>query len=113
VWQALTDREQLRSWFPADVIVDGGRWRVGASTTFSFPPEVIDLTLDGEVLEVDKPKLLAFSWGEDTLRFELSPHDGGTRLVLIDELPAGAAARNAASWEQCLDRLAGREPAPD
>jgi hypothetical protein len=27
--------------------------------------------------------------------------------VLIDALPAGAAARSAAGWEECLDRLAG------
>jgi uncharacterized protein YndB with AHSA1/START domain len=113
VWQALTQREQLRSWFPTDVIVDGGRWEVGATITFPFPPEVLDLTLTGEVLEVDEPNLLAFTWGDDTLRFELFPEADGTRLVLFDELPAEAAARNAAGWENCLDRLAGLEPAPD
>jgi uncharacterized protein YndB with AHSA1/START domain len=111
VWQALTDREQLRSWFPCDVVVSGGRWEPGAAIEFPFPPEVIDMTLTGQVLEVDEPKRLAFTWGEETLRFELTPEDGGTRLVLIDELPAGAAARNAAGWEDCLDRLAGRTPA--
>jgi uncharacterized protein YndB with AHSA1/START domain len=113
VWQALTDREQLRSWFPSDVVVSGGRWEAGAAITFPFPPEVIDVTLSGEVLEVDEPRLLAFTWGEETLRFELSPEGDGTRLVLVDELPPGAAARNAAGWETCLDRLAGLEPAPD
>jgi uncharacterized protein YndB with AHSA1/START domain len=113
VWRALTERDELRSWFPSDVIVEGGRWEVGASITFPFPPEVIDMTLTGEVLDVDEPRLLAFTWGEDTLRFELSPQDGGTRLVLIDELPPGAAARNAAGWETCLDRLAGLEPDAD
>jgi uncharacterized protein YndB with AHSA1/START domain len=113
VWQALTEREQLRSWFPSDVIVSGGRWEVGAAITFPFPPEVMDLTLAGEVLDVDEPHVLAFTWGEDTLRFELSADTDGTRLVLIDELPPGAAARNAAGWERCLDRLAGLEPAPD
>jgi uncharacterized protein YndB with AHSA1/START domain len=113
VWRALTEREQLRSWFPCDVIVGGGRWEVGAAITFPFPPEVMDLTLTGEVLEVDEPNVLAFTWGEETLRFELAAEGGGTRLVLIDELPADAAARNAAGWEQCLDRLEGREPAPD
>jgi uncharacterized protein YndB with AHSA1/START domain len=113
VWRALTEREQLRSWFPCDVIVDGGRWEVGATITFPFPPEFMDLTLNGEVLEVDEPNVLAFTWGEDTLRFELSPEEDGTRLVLVDELPAGAAARNAAGWENCLDRLAGLEPADD
>ena len=73
----------------------------------------MDLTLNGEVLEVDEPNLLAFTWGEDTLRFELAPDDDGTRLVRVDELPADAAARNAAGWDNCLDRLAGLEPAHD
>jgi uncharacterized protein YndB with AHSA1/START domain len=112
VWEAITDRDQLRSWFPCDVIVDGGRWEVGSAIAFRFPAEVIDMTLTGEVLAVDAPNLLAFRWGEETLRFELCPDDGGTRLVLIDELPAGSAARNAAGWEVCLDRLAGLNPDP-
>jgi hypothetical protein len=42
------------------------------------------------------------------LRFELYPEGPGTRLVLIDQLQASAAARNAAGWEDCLDLLAGR-----
>ena len=113
VWRALTEREQLRSWFPSDVMVDGGEWVVGAAVTFAFPPEVIDMTLQGKVLEVNEPYLLAFTWGEETLRFELEEQDGGTRLVLTDELPAGAAARNAAGWETCLDMLAGLTPSSD
>jgi uncharacterized protein YndB with AHSA1/START domain len=111
VWRALTEREQLRSWFPSDVILDGGRWEVGATITFPFPPEIMDLTFTGEVLEVDEPNLLVFTWGDDTLHFELSPEENGTRLVLVDELPADSAARNAAGWENCLDRLEGLEPA--
>jgi uncharacterized protein YndB with AHSA1/START domain len=110
VWRAITDREELRSWFPCDVFVTGGQWVVGASITFAFPPDVIDLTLTGEVLAVDVPRLLVYTWGEETLRFELSDDDGGTRLVLVDELSPGAAARNAAGWEDCLDRLVGVEP---
>jgi hypothetical protein len=65
------------------------------------------MTLTGKVLEADEPDLLVFTWGEETLRFELSAAGGGTRLVLIDTLPADAAARNAAGWDVCLDRLAG------
>jgi uncharacterized protein YndB with AHSA1/START domain len=105
VWRALTDRTELRAWFPCDVIVAGGTWQPGASIVFRF--EEHDMTLTGEVLEVDEPRVLAFTWGEDRLRFEMSPRDGGTRLVLVDELPPGAAARNAAGWEVCLDRLVG------
>ncbi|WP_227999958.1 SRPBCC domain-containing protein [Nocardia australiensis] len=113
VWQAITDRDQLRSWFPWDVEVAGGVWKVGATITFHLVSEDGEMTLPGEVFAVDEPKLLAFGWGEEWLRFELSPHGTGTRLVLIDELPPATAARNAAGWEVCLDRLAGIEPAPD
>lgn len=112
VWGALTEREQLRNWFPCDVIVDGGEWRVGAAINFPFSPEEVE-TMTGEVLAIEEPHQLAFTWGEDTLRFELSPHNGGTRLVLINELPPGTAARNAAGWESCLDKLAGIDPAPN
>ena len=107
VWAALTDRDQLATWFPCDVVVAGGVWRPGADITFPFPKDVIDMTLTGRVLQVEEHKLLVFSWGEETLRFELTGNDRGTLLVLIDELPAGAAARNAAGWDVCLDRLAG------
>jgi uncharacterized protein YndB with AHSA1/START domain len=109
VWQALTEREQLKAWFPCDVVVSGGHWRPGAAISFIFGP---DMTVTGEVLQVEEPRLLAYSWGEDILRFELSPHDGGTRLVLFDELPPNTAARNAAGWEECLNLLAGSDPDP-
>jgi uncharacterized protein YndB with AHSA1/START domain len=108
VWRALTDRAQLKEWFPCDVIVEGGRWVVGASITFPFPQEVIEMTLTGTVLSVDEPKLLSYTWGDDeTLRFELYPEGTGTRLVLSDHLRASFAARNAAGWDDCLDRLVG------
>jgi uncharacterized protein YndB with AHSA1/START domain len=114
VWRALTDPEELKAWFPCGVVVEGGRWEAGATITFPFPPEVIDMTLTGEVLTVDEPRLLVYTWGDqETLRFELSPAgDGGTRLLLTDELQAARAARNAAGWDDCLDRLAGLPARP-
>ncbi|MEY9895029.1 uncharacterized protein YndB with AHSA1/START domain [Catenulispora sp. MAP12-49] len=107
VWQALTEREQLKAWFPCDVIVDGGRWEPGAGLSFVFGPEADGLTMKGEVLEAREPESLAFTWGEETLRFTLSPQGTGTLLVLVDELRPGIAARNAAGWEACLELLAG------
>ena len=112
VWRAITDREALRSWFPCDVLVAGGRWVEGATITFEFPSDVIDLTLTGTVLAVDEPHLLAFTWGEETLRFELAEDVAGTRLVLVDVLAPAIAARNAAGWDDCLDRLVGRDADP-
>jgi hypothetical protein len=52
-------------------------WVPGAEISFAFDPDVMDLTLGGEVL------------------------------------PANAAARNAAGWDSCLDRLVGLAPETD
>jgi len=109
VWQALTDRDQLKAWFPCDVIVDGGTWHPGATITFPFGPEPDAMTLKGEVLEAREPESLAFTWGEETLRFTLAPEGEGTLLVLVDELRPGIAARNAVGWDDCLDLLAGQK----
>jgi uncharacterized protein YndB with AHSA1/START domain len=112
VWSDLTDRDRLRTWFPCDVIVKGGAWRVGATISFPFPVEVIDMTLRGEVLECEEQTRLSYTWGDDVLTFELHADKESTTLVLRNELDASAAARNAAGWDDCLDRLAGRPVSP-
>lgn len=107
VWRALIDREELRSWFPCDIVTE--EWKVGASLRFVFRGgEWHDLA--GTVLECDEPRTLAFTWGDETLRFELTEVEGGTRLVFCDELEAAFAARNAAGWDVCFERLEGRVP---
>ena len=113
VWQALTEREQLKAWFPCDVVVAGGRWEAGAGISFLFGPEAGDLVMKGEVVEAREPESLVFTWGEETLHFTLTPQGTGTLLVLVDELRPGVAARNAAGWDACLDMLAGGAPDKD
>jgi uncharacterized protein YndB with AHSA1/START domain len=110
VWRALTDPEELAAWFPCQVIAEG--WTAGATLRFVFPTGGVP-ELSGTVLEAHEPRLLSFTWGTETLRFELSPSGRGTLLVMTDELDRPIAARNAAGWEGCLDRLAGRVPADD
>ena len=111
VWRALTDPEELKAWFPSEIVTE--RWEVGAQLTFVFP-ENPEFTMTGTVLELDEPRLLVYTWGGDTLRFELSATEsGGTRLVLIDELAPDVAARTAAGWQLCLERLAGTTPPRD
>jgi len=64
--------------------------------------------MKGEVTEFDPPSSLAFSWGEDHLRFELTPAHAGAQTdlcftVLLDT--ADKAARDGAGWHVCLDGL--------
>lgn len=103
VWRAVTDPEEMRAWFPTRIVVD--EWRIGAEITHHFDEHDID-PLPGTVLEWDPPRRVRFTWGTDTIGFELAPApDGGTVFVLTEELGASIAARNAAGWEVCLDHL--------
>jgi uncharacterized protein YndB with AHSA1/START domain len=103
VWRAVTDPAEMRAWFPTRIEI--GEWKAGAELTHYFDGHDID-PLPGTVLEWDPPHRVSFTWGTDTIGFELtSASDGGTIFVLTEELGANAAARNAAGWETCLDQL--------
>jgi uncharacterized protein YndB with AHSA1/START domain len=102
VWRSLTEPAELGHWFPSQV---SGDLRVGGTLRFCFPGHEIPDT-EGEVVELEPPRLLAFWWGTELLRFELSPQEGGTLLRLTHVLTAAdQAARDAAGWHVCLDRL--------
>jgi uncharacterized protein YndB with AHSA1/START domain len=104
-WRAVTDPAEMGVWFPTRIDIEGGQWKPGARLTHYFDGHDID-PLPGTVLEWDPPHRARFTWGTDTIGFELTPApDGGTIFVLTEELSANAAARNAAGWDACLDRL--------
>lgn len=108
VWRAVTDPTEMKHWFPAAVEAE---LRPGAPMRFVFPEEaVVDGAWDGEVLEVDEPKVFMFRWNADVLRIELIPDGDGCRLVFSQTLGGGrvgflAAGRTAAGWDTCLDQL--------
>jgi uncharacterized protein YndB with AHSA1/START domain len=111
VWRAVTDPVEMRSWFPTRIEID--EWKVGATLTHHFDGHEID-PLPGVVEEWDPPRRVRFTWGEDTIGFELASNPGGgTVFVLTEQLGAPHAARNAAGWEACLDRLEHREDGPN
>jgi uncharacterized protein YndB with AHSA1/START domain len=114
VWRAITEADQLAKWFPDTI---DGEFGPGAEVRF---PKFVEMGLPavGKVTDYDPPRLLAFTWGPSTLRFELEPEGEGCRLTFTDALPREETAKNAAGWEVCLDdleaMLAGADPgAPD
>lgn len=102
VWAALTEPELLDGWFPARV---EGSFEVGAELRFPFPKGEAP-TETGTVTECDRPRLLAYTWGAQLLRFELEPDGEGTRLRVSHELPREETAKVAAGWEVKFDELA-------
>jgi len=106
VWNALTEPDRLAAWFPQNVAYEGER-APGGKLRFSWP-ESDDPPFGGEILAYDPPRLLEYTWEDETLRWELRPDgEGGTVLVLADAMDdRDRAARNAAGWHACLDALA-------
>lgn len=103
VWQALSDPVSLRAWFPNELHGDRSE---GAPLRFTFPGKGDQGAFEGQMRTWDPPRALAFRWGEDELRFELNPEADGTRLTLVDTIDdVSRAARDAAGWHECLDRL--------
>lgn len=85
VWRALTDPDELEAW----LMKNDFEPRVGHRFQFRDEPRpgwrgIVDC----EVLEVEEPRRLAYTWrgdeeGEPTVvTFTLDPADGGTRLRL-------------------------------
>lgn len=102
VWRAVTEADAMRAWFPTRIEID--RWEAGATLIHHFEGQDAE-PLPGTVLECVEPSRLVFTWGDDTIAFELIAAEGGTRFILTEELSAAHAARNAAGWEVCLERL--------
>ncbi len=111
VWRAVTSPEHLGAWFPSAVELElrpGGAMR--------FPAFAGDDGEAGMVERVEAPHLLAFTWGQDRMTFELSPDGDGTRFVLSHAFDDRAGAASfATGWESCLAGLRSvlaEEPVP-
>ena len=99
-WSAITEPGHLAAWFPDGIT---GAFEVGSTLAFGSS-QVGEFT--GDVLAVDPPKSLEYTWGTDVLRFEIEPTGDGCALTLFDTIDeVGKAARDAAGWHVCLDKL--------
>ena len=103
VWSALTESGEQFGWHPTPFEFEptpGGRVNYLAGGDVPEMP-------DGEVTECEPPRLLAHTWGDDLLRWEVHPDEGGCLLVLTHTFDDRfKAARDATGWHLCLDALA-------
>lgn len=97
----MTEPEHLAVWFPQQIVGDrqaGAPLRFVSSAGEGF---------DGQMLVFDPPSVMELVWGADRLRIELQADVAGSLLTLTDTFDdLGKAARDAAGWHECLDRLA-------
>ncbi|MFL6054792.1 MAG: SRPBCC family protein, partial [Actinoallomurus sp.] len=119
VWRALTDPAHLGHWFPSKV--EEIDLRPGGKIRFQQEHEALPLG-SGEITELDPPHVLAFTWYEDPLRWELRPDGDGCVLVFTHTFSDRPMAGSfAAGWEACFSALdsaladtpSGLQPVPD
>ena len=124
VFDALAEPEQRLAWW-----VRGGRFRatrmesdlrVGGAWIMEFETPHGPATVGGVYVEVDRPRVLAFTWrpswypaSESLVRIELDEEDGATRVRLTHSGLAGEADRaNNRGWPDLLAALRAHAATP-
>lgn len=97
VWRAISEPDELRRWYPGVP-----KWELEAGATFTNEQG----QGTGQITEIDPPRLLAYSWGDEHFRFELQPDGNGCLLVFTHVFSDRAlGAQHAAGWEVYFNRL--------
>jgi len=126
VWRALSDHKEFGAWFR--VLLDQPFAAGEESTGRMTYPGYEHVPWKARVIAVEPPRLLAFEWPhmddakqvrEDwpwtLVEFRLEPHEGGTRLTVVESgfaaLPAGARDNsfrlNERGWTEQMSNIAG------
>jgi uncharacterized protein YndB with AHSA1/START domain len=107
VWNALVTPEAISRWLQARATFEP---RLGGRIELHF--EHADHAMVGEVLAFDPPRRLEYTWperhagGDSIVRFDLEPHETGSRLVLTHVFRKGGDLADFASgWHWHLDAL--------
>ncbi len=105
VWRAITDSDELRRWFPADLQGErtpGAAIRI-TSFTGRFAPSA------GRFIACEPCVLLEYTWGNELLRWELQVDKAGCVLAFTNFLDDNAVdigiANIASAWHACFDVL--------
>jgi len=122
VWRAITEPSEMARWFPSNV---EGERAMGAELTFvddaqraaareaGEPTRADGPPFRGRVVVYDPPKVFAFTWGTELLRFELRA-DGDATVLTFTQLLShqSIAARNGSGWHACFAALDALLDAP-
>ena len=128
VFQALTDPEQLETWWGSEDTYRTSGWQVDPQPGGEWSVRTTDAngdeaTVRGEYLVVDPPRVLEYTWAASwddfaptTVRFELSPAVvrgvSGTRLTVthngfaVLDVRAQAGVTSATDWPRLLRSFA-------
>jgi len=119
VYDEWLDADGMSEWMcprpavPTRIEIDP---RVGGRYLIDIDDEGLALTITGRYLELDRPRLLRFSWhcntwepgsADSEVTVALDPHEGGRTLMTIrhERLPADLADSHEAGWGRIAAQL--------
>ena len=120
VWDALTNPSLIKQYlYGTEVKSD---WKVGSPITYKGEWEGKSYEDKGEILQIEPNKLLVSTFWSSlaglpdvpenykTVRYELSPENGGTRITITQDNNASQeeADHSAQNWNTVLGKL--KEP---
>ena len=93
-------------WFPAQMTFEP---RVGARVSFVFPDGGMPAS-EGEIKQLDPPRMFEFTWEDELLTFELEPADDNACVLRFTHILSerDQAAGNAGGWHLCFEELEKR-----
>lgn len=108
VWSYLTENDKLKRWFSE---LEVNQLQEGGLIKFDMRDGTFK---ELRILELRWQEVLAYTWGEDQVRFELYPEPDGCKLILIEKIRqlTDHSPKDLAGWHVCLevieDLLEGR-----
>lgn len=99
VWAYLTENGKLQRWFPELSVED---LKEGGLIKFDFGNGTFE---EMRITALEPGAVLAYTWADDHVRFELYPVPGGCRLTLIETIRriTPHTPKDLAGWHVCLD----------
>lgn len=99
VWAYLTENEKLSQWFTELEVKD---LRKHGLIKFNMPDGT---HLDITITDLVPYAVMAYTWGEDQVRFELSSEPSGCQMLLKEDITTitSHTPKDLAGWHVCLD----------
>jgi uncharacterized protein YndB with AHSA1/START domain len=124
VFEFFVDPKKVTRWLAAEATLDPRPGGICYQVHPGDPSDDRSFHMQGEFLEVDRPKRVVFSWGftepdvgvepgASTVEVTLAPVGTSTRVRLVHRgLPTAAVADHTGGWTALLPRLAEAVLAP-
>jgi len=100
IWLWLTDNAKLAQWFSE---LRAGSLQAGGYMKFDMGDGTFE---EMKITALQMHSVLEYTWGEDSVRFEVSPEEAGKcKLVLIERIGTltNHTPKDLAGWHVCLD----------